>query len=256
MDKFVKKLPSSSKKKSVEKAKRVIFPDFPTFIEGLGTWRKPLDSFVTSKNFGNTFQFVKERYESKLCFPPKDLIFNAFITTPIEDVKVVIVGQDPYIQPNQAMGLCFSVNKGVKVPPSLVNVYKSMKQDEDLEFTVPEHGDLTNWANQGVFLLNAVLTVDYDDSGSHKKSGWQKFSDHVIKTISKRCDGVVFLLWGGYAKKKKTLIDTTKHHVLESCHPSPLSAYHGFFECQHFSKANKILEDNGKGAIDWNKVNE
>jgi len=232
------------------------FPDFATFLAGLGTWKKPLSTFTSSKTFGDTYGFVKSKYEEGPCYPQPDMIFNCFATTPIEDVKVVIVGQDPYHQPGQAMGLCFSVFKGVKVPPSLVNIYKCIENDKSVEFKKPTHGDLSNWASQGVFLLNTVLTVSDSKPNSHKASGWLKFSDEVIKTISKECKDVIFLLWGTPAQQKKKLIDLKKHHILESVHPSPLSAHRGFLDCEHFSKVNKKLEELGKPTIDWNKINE
>ena len=252
MDKFIKitKRASKSKKKSAD------FPDFETFLSYLGTWRPKLSKFTSTKKFADTYAFVQEKYESEVCYPPTDLIFNAFTTTPIKDIKVCIIGQDPYHQPGQAMGLCFSVNRGITVPPSLRNIYKCIAQDDDVpNFKIPKHGDLTHWADQGVFLLNTVLTVTDSSANSHKKAGWLKFTDEVIKVISKECDGVVFMLWGKPAQKKAKLIDENKHHILEAPHPSPLSAFRGFFECQHFSKANTLLEEDGKTPIDWNKIN-
>jgi uracil-DNA glycosylase len=253
MDKFVKRIPST--KKAAKKASA--FPDFQTFISGLGTWKSKLSGATSSKTFANCYAFVQDKYESEVCYPPTHQIFNAFSTTPIEEVKVVIVGQDPYHQPGQAMGLCFSINKGIKIPPSLRNIYKCINQDEDVpDFKIPKHGDLTNWANQGVFLLNTVLTVTDSSANSHKKAGWLKFTDEVIRVISKECEGVVFMLWGKPAQKKASLIDADKHHILNAAHPSPLSAFRGFFTCQHFSKANALLEADGKDTIDWNKINE
>lgn len=255
MDKFVEVVKKSSSKKSTAPTG---FPDFNTFLDDLGSWKDKLSTFTSTKKFADTYAFVKAKYESKdVCYPPTELIFNAFKTTPIEDVKVVVVGQDPYHQPNQAMGLSFSVNKGITVPPSLKNIYKCIENDDNIEnFKVPKHGDLTNWANQGVFLLNTVLTVTYNDANSHKKSGWLKFTDEVIKVINKECDGVVFMLWGKPAQAKEKMIDLKKHCVLKSSHPSPFSAHMGFLTCQHFSLANKYLVEKGKEPIDWNKINE
>ncbi len=189
-----------------------------------------------------------DRSEGKIIYPANDRIFNAFNACPLDKVKVIIIGQDPYHGPNQAMGLSFSVPRGERVPPSLKNVYKELVTDMD--FQVPDHGELTLWTQQGVFLLNAVLTVEHKSPGSHKKLGWQKFTDAVIVKLSEQKEHLVFLLWGNYAKGKKALIDTSKHIVLEAPHPSPL-ARGGFFGCRHFSKTNTYLVDHGKKAIDW-----
>lgn len=189
-----------------------------------------------------------DRSEGKIIYPANDRIFNAFNACPLDKVKVIIIGQDPYHGPNQAMGLSFSVPRGERVPPSLKNVYKELVTDMD--FQVPDHGELTLWTQQGVFLLNAVLTVQHKSPGSHKKLGWQKFTDAVIVKLSEQKEHLVFLLWGNYAKGKKALIDTSKHIVLEAPHPSPL-ARGGFFGCRHFSKTNTYLVDHGKKAIDW-----
>lgn len=236
------------------------FPDFETFKEGLGTWKKVLSSFTSSKKFADIYTFVKEKYEDKALknYPPPNLIFNAFKTCELSNIKVCILGQDPYHQPGQAMGLAFSVPKGgkFKFPPSLRNIYKGLDQDPGVDFTIPKHGDLTNWATQGVFLINTVLTVTESKANSHKKGGWLKFADHVIKAISDNCDDVVFLLWGKPSEKKAALIDTDKHCILTAAHPSPLSAFRGFFECHHFSKANAYLKSKGKDEIDWNKIND
>ncbi len=191
---------------------------------------------------------VKEKKEGKIIYPPGPFIFNAFNTTPLDKVEVVILGQDPYHGPGQAMGLSFSVPKGVAIPASLKNIYKELNRDLGIE--IPKHGDLTSWAKQGVFLLNAILTVEHRKAGSHKNIGWQTFTDGVIKTISDRCEGVVFLLWGNFAKNKKTLINEMKHFVLESVHPSPLAG-NGFQGCGHFSKTNELLEKKGKKPINW-----
>ena len=171
---------------------------------------------------------------------------------PIEKIKVVILGQDPYHEPNEAMGLSFSVNKGVKIPPSLVNIYKEITRETGE--TMPNHGDLTGWANQGVLLLNSLLTVRAHQAFSHKNKGWEEFTDGIIKKVSDLSSGVVFMLWGSASRSKKTLIDKTKHLVLESVHPSPLSAYNGFFGCNHFIKANEYLISNKKEPIKWSDL--
>ncbi len=186
--------------------------------------------------------------KGKVIFPPGPLIFNAFNQTPFEDVKVVILGQDPYHRLHQAMGLCFSVSKKVAVPASLKNIYKELKAD--VGFQIPNHGDLTPWAGQGVFMLNSILTVEQSNAGSHSKIGWQLFTDAVIKKLSANRSGIVFLLWGNYARSKKVLIDTSRHTVLEAAHPSPL-ARNAFSGCQHFSKTNHILTHQGHPPINW-----
>jgi uracil-DNA glycosylase len=181
-------------------------------------------------------------------YPAGGLIFNAFDTTPFQDVKVVILGQDPYHNPGEAMGLSFSVPQGIKTPPSLQNIYKEI--NADLALSIPTHGDLTSWAEQGVFLLNAILTVEKNLPASHQKIGWQFFTDAIIKKLSTERAGIVFMLWGNFAKKKKELIDTSKHLVLEAAHPSPLAGG-AFFGCKHFSQANDYLKKNGAKTIDW-----
>ena len=190
----------------------------------------------------------QEKQAGKTIYPPGSLIFNAFEQTPFENVKVVILGQDPYHNPNEAMGLSFSVPKQVRIPPSLRNIYKELHSD--LEVPIATHGDLTNWAKQGVFLLNAMLTVQKNQPRSHQKIGWQNFTDAVIKTISAQRSNVVFMLWGGFAKKKKVLIDDQKHLILEAAHPSPLAGG-AFFGSKHFSKANTYLAGQGKDTVDW-----
>lgn len=191
---------------------------------------------------------VQEGRSGYPVYPPGPLIFNAFALTPISKVKVVILGQDPYHNPGEAMGLCFSVPKGVRVPPSLRNVYK--EQVSDIDIKMPDHGDLTPWAEQGVFLLNAMLTVRHKSAGSHKAIGWQKFTDAVIKKISDKREGIVFLLWGRFAQSKAPLINQLKHHVLSAAHPSPL-ARNAFSGCKHFSRTNELLVKMGKEPIDW-----
>ena len=182
-------------------------------------------------------------------YPRGSLIFNAFNSTPLSEVKVVILGQDPYHQPNQAMGLSFSVPLGEKIPASLRNVYKELARTVD-DFVVPKHGDLSHWAEQGVLMLNASLTVERDQAASHAKIGWQQFTDAVIKTISDRCDGVVFMLWGNFAKQKANLIDKSRHHILTAVHPSPLAG-NGFIGSNHFVQANELLSQQSKPPIDW-----
>ena len=199
------------------------------------------------------FKEIKNRIISDLkagksIFPPGKLIFNAFNLTPIDDVKVVIIGQDPYHGQGQAMGLCFSVPENVARPASLLNIYKEMNRD--LGIPIANHGDLTSWAKQGVFLLNAILTVVEKSPGSHSKIGWERFTDEVIKKISDLKEGVIFMLWGNFAKNKKILIDQSKHHVLESAHPSPLAG-NRFQGNSHFSKTNEILSRQGKSPINW-----
>lgn len=199
--------------------------------------------------FKSLTNFVKKEYNSQTIYPPAKLIFNAFNSTPFDQVKVVILGQDPYHNPDQAHGLSFSVLPPTKVPPSLRNIYKEIKTD--IGDTANTSGDLTHWAKQGVLLLNATLTVRAHQANSHQKQGWEDFTNTVIKTISNQRKGVVFLLWGNYAKRKNTLIDHQKHLILEAPHPSPFSAYSGFFGCQHFSQANTYLASNGQKEINW-----
>ena len=193
-------------------------------------------------------QFLKAEYSSRVVYPGMYDIFNALKYTAYEDVKVVIIGQDPYHEPGQAHGLCFSVQDGTPLPPSLKNIYKELWDDLGVSRT---SGCLTDWAKQGVMLLNAVLTVRQGQAGSHAGKGWETFTDHVIELLNDREDPVVFLLWGGYARKKKALITNRRHYVLEASHPSPLSAYSGWFGCRHFSKANAILTSMGKSPIMW-----
>ena len=190
-----------------------------------------------------------EKSQGKTIYPPGGFIFNAFNITPFDKIKVVIIGQDPYHGPGQAHGLCFSVQNGVPPPPSLINIFKELK--EDIGMAIPNHGNLTKWAEQGVFLLNASLTVRAGEPMSHSKIGWAQFTDTVIKTISDQKEHVVFLLWGKFAQDKKMLIDETKHLILRAAHPSPLSAHNGFFGCKHFSKANEYLTNKGIDPVDW-----
>ncbi|MGH1440429.1 MAG: uracil-DNA glycosylase [Cellvibrionaceae bacterium] len=192
---------------------------------------------------------VSEKQQDKVIYPQGDLIFNALNSTPLDKLKVVILGQDPYHGPNQAHGLCFSVLPGTRFPPSLKNIFKEIERDLGLPH--PEHGCLQSWADQGILLLNATLTVQQANAGSHQGKGWEVFTDKVIEVVNEQCEDIVFLLWGSYAQKKGQLIDTNKHHVLKSPHPSPLSAHRGFIGNGHFSSTNKWLEGKGKTPIDW-----
>lgn len=192
---------------------------------------------------------LSEKHQDKIIYPKSDLIFNALNTTPFDSVKVVILGQDPYHAPNQAHGLCFSVLPDIRIPPSLLNIYKEIKQDIGIE--IPKHGYLQSWAEQGVLLLNAMLTVEDNKAGSHQNKGWEQFTDKVIQLLNEQREGIVFLLWGSYAQKKGQYIDTKKHLVLKAPHPSPLSAYRGFFGTKHFSKANAYLIKQNISPVEW-----
>lgn len=200
--------------------------------------------FMGLKNF-----LLEEKNKGFLIYPPGKEIFNAFNHTPFEKVKVVIVGQDPYHGRGQANGLCFSVSPDIKPPPSLQNIFKEL--NDDLGIPIPEHGNLEKWADQGVLLLNASLTVRANEPNSHQGKGWENFTNSAIKKLSDDREGLVFLLWGKFAQAKDILIDSTKHHILKAPHPSPYSASYGFFGCRHFSKTNKLLEQQGKEPVDW-----
>ncbi len=214
------------------------------------SWKKELQAEFEKEYFKNLVNTLKEEKKlGKEIYPSGDEIFNAFELTPFKDVKVVILGQDPYHGPGQAHGLCFSVNKGVIIPPSLKNIYKELVTD--VNFVKPNHGDLTSWATKGVFMLNASLTVERASPMSHSKIGWAQFTDAVIKILSERKEHIVFLLWGKFAQEKGKLVDVNKHTVLTAAHPSPFSAYNGFFGCKHFSKTNESLRTFGFSAIDW-----
>ncbi len=214
------------------------------------SWKEVLKNEFNKPYFEQIALHIKtEKSQGKIIYPPGSLLFNAFNTTPFHKVKVVILGQDPYHGPGQAHGLCFSVQNGVTPPPSLVNIFKELQQDIGIE--IPNHGNLTHWAQQGVFLLNASLSVRAGEPMSHSKIGWAQFTDHVIKTISDKKKNVVFLLWGKFAQEKKILIDERKHLILKAAHPSPLSAHAGFLGCKHFSKTNEYLVKNGIDPIDW-----
>ena len=213
-------------------------------------WKNVLQEILVSAKFKSLAEFVRNEYLSKTIYPHPKNIFNAFSLTPFQDVQVVILGQDPYHGPGQAHGLCFSVSGGITPPPSLKNIYKEIETDLGIQkdFT---NGNLESWATQGVFLLNAILSVEKAKPASHQGKGWEDFTDYVIQKISDDHDHIVFMLWGNYARSKKVLIDTKKHLILESPHPSPFSAHSGFFGCKHFSKCNEYLKKNGKKEILW-----
>lgn len=213
------------------------------------SWKNILNDEFSKEYFEKLVRFVKSEYASTTIYPPAPLIFNAFNKCNFNNLKVVIIGQDPYHTPGAAHGLCFSVPDGEKIPPSLRNIYKEIK--EDLGKEIPSSGNIENWANQGVFLLNATLTVRAHEAGSHQKKGWEQFTDAVISKISANKKNVVFLLWGAYAQKKEELIDSSKHYILKSVHPSPLSASRGFFGNHHFSKTNEYLLSKGIQGINW-----
>lgn len=217
------------------------------------TWYEVLKPQFEAPYFAQLKNFLVAERQQHTCYPPGSRIFAAFDTTPFDKVKVVILGQDPYHEPGQAMGLCFSVPQGIQVPPSLVNIITEI--NSDLGTNIPKTcGDLSGWAKQGVLLLNATLTVRAHQAGSHQRHGWEEFTDAAISALNTGRTGVVFLLWGSYAIAKRRLIDTTRHHILTAPHPSPLSAYRGFFGCRHFSQANAILEAQGETPIDWSAI--
>lgn len=212
-------------------------------------WKKRLTPEFDKEYFKNLTNFVKSEYDSKVIYPPVKEIFNAFDLCPFDSVKVVILGQDPYHGPDQAHGLCFSVADGVQHPPSLVNIFKEIQSD--LHLPMPQSGNLDRWASQGVLLLNATLTVRAQMAGSHQKKGWEQFTDAAIRALATEKDHLVFMLWGAYAQKKGAAISTERHLLLQSPHPSPLSAYRGFFGNCHFSKANEYLRSHCKSPIKW-----
>ncbi len=213
------------------------------------TWKQVLQSEFDKPYFELLTLFVKQEYRQHQIFPPARLIFNAFDSCPFDKVKVVILGQDPYHDLGQAHGLCFSVNDGVAVPPSLQNIYKEL--NTDLGVPVPQSGNLQRWADQGVLLLNATLTVEAHRPGSHQNKGWEVFTDAVIQKLAAEREHLVFMLWGSYAQRKGAFISPQKHLVLKAAHPSPLSAYKGFFGCRHFSKANQYLQSHGMTPVNW-----
>ena len=213
------------------------------------SWKQRLQGEFDKPYFARLVAFVKQEYSQHKCYPPASLIFNAFNLCPFDKLKVVLLGQDPYHEPGQAHGLCFSVNDGVPFPPSLLNIFKEIKDDCGTE--IPHSGNLTRWAQQGVLLLNATLSVREHQAGSHQRQGWEEFTDAVISTVSREKNHVVFILWGAYAQSKASLIDTSRHLVLRSPHPSPLSAHRGFFGNHHFSLANQYIVQNGGSEIIW-----
>ncbi|MCX6316214.1 MAG: uracil-DNA glycosylase [Bacteroidetes bacterium] len=214
------------------------------------SWKEALKAEFSKPYFQQIATHIKtEKSQGKTIYPPGSLLFNAFNTTPFDKVKVVLLGQDPYHGPGQAHGLCFSVQNGVPPPPSLVNIFKELQDDTGV--AIPNHGNLTYWAEQGIFLLNASLTVRAGEPMSHAKIGWATFTDTVIKTISEKKKNIVFLLWGKFAQEKRVLIDESKHCILRTVHPSPLSAHGGFFGSKHFSKTNEYLAAHGIDPIDW-----
>ena len=213
------------------------------------SWNRILQEEFDKPYFKQLTDFVREEYRNHQVFPPGNQIFSAFDACSFEDVKVVIIGQDPYHGEGQANGLCFSVTKGQKIPPSLRNIYKELANDVKKE--IPNHGDLSHWATQGVLLLNATLTVRKSTPGSHQKKGWETFTDAVIRKIADEKENIVFFLWGAYAQKKGEIIDASKHYLLQSSHPSPFSAHRGFLGNKHFSKCNDYLLTHGMSKIDW-----
>jgi len=214
------------------------------------TWQTALAGEKELPYFKEIFAFLdQEQATGKTIYPPRKDIFNALKSTPFDQVKVVILGQDPYHGPGQAHGLCFSVQPGVRPPPSLNNIFEELRTDVGI--AKPKHGCLQKWAEQGVLLLNTVLTVEAGLAHSHAKIGWETFTDHIIKALNEKCDGLIFLLWGAHAQKKCAIIDPNRHYLLRSVHPSPLSAHRGFLGCKHFSKCNNLLQQMGKKPIDW-----
>lgn len=212
-------------------------------------WLPALKPEFRKLYYRELFQKVTNEYRTRTVYPPADDIFNAFHLTPLGKVKVVILGQDPYHEPGQAHGLCFSVKKGVDIPPSLVNIYQELH--DDLGCTIPQHGYLTKWAEQGVLMLNTLLTVRAHQAFSHKGIGWEQFTDAAIAAVNKQERPIVYLLWGSPAQRKAAMLNNPQHLILKSPHPSPLSAYRGFFGCRHFSQANAFLEAHGETPIDW-----
>ena len=215
-------------------------------------WTEVLKDYFETKNWKDLSNFVRNEYldKNKKIFPEAKNVFKAFDLTPFSKVKVVILGQDPYHDDRQANGLCFSVPKDLILPPSLKNIYKEIESDLDIKKDFTD-GNLEKWAEQGVFLLNSILTVVAHTPASHRNKGWESFTDEIIKTLSDKKDNLVFMLWGNYAKSKKSLIDTSKHLVLEAPHPSPFSVHTGFFGCKHFSKCNEYIKKNKIGEVDW-----
>lgn len=212
-------------------------------------WLEPLSAEFKKPYYAKLYRFVNDEYRTHTIYPKQADVFNAYDRTPLCKVKVLILGQDPYHEPGQAHGLCFSVNEGVDIPPSLVNIYKELA--DDIGFRIPDHGCLTKWADQGVMLLNTVLTVRAHAANSHQGKGWEQFTDATIAALNKQDRPIVYMLWGKPAQQKAAMLDNPKHLVLKAPHPSPLSAYRGFFGCKHFSKANDFLTANGVEPVDW-----
>ncbi len=212
-------------------------------------WLVPLKPEFSKPYYAKLYRQINEEYKSRVVYPPAEDIFNAFAFTPLSKVKIVILGQDPYHEEGQAHGLCFSVKPGTEIPPSLVNIYRELH--EDCGCRIPNNGYLTKWADQGVLLLNTVLTVRAHQANSHRGIGWEEFTDAAIRAVNQIDRPIVFMLWGRPAQMKKSMLDNPKHLILEAPHPSPLSAYRGFFGCRHFSRANKFLKQNGIEPIDW-----
>ncbi|MCH1929766.1 uracil-DNA glycosylase [Shewanella sp. A25] len=217
----------------------------------LTTWQAFIDHQRNEPYYQRLIAFVnQEREAGKVIYPPKEEVFNAFKATPLENVRVVLIGQDPYHGPNQAHGLCFSVKRGIKPPPSLANMYKELLTDIP-GFQIPEHGDLSRWAEQGVLMLNTVLTVEQGQAHSHAKAGWEEFTTEALKLLNAQERPIIFVLWGSHAIKKGAVINAKQHQILSGPHPSPLSAYRGFFGCGHFSKVNELLRARGEAPIEW-----
>lgn len=214
-----------------------------------GKWADALKEEFRKPYYTDLYKFIKEEYSSHVVYPPSEDIFNALHLTDLRDIKVVILGQDPYHEPGQAHGLCFSVRPEVDIPPSLVNIYKELH--DDLGCKIPDNGYLVHWAEQGVLLLNTLLTVRAHQAFSHRGKGWENFTDAIIRAVNKEDRPIVYMLWGSPAQKKAQMLDNPKHLILKAPHPSPLSAYRGFFGCRHFSKCNEFLEKNGIAPIDW-----
>jgi uracil-DNA glycosylase len=213
------------------------------------SWKEALKGEFSKPYFLLLKEFLVDERKKQIVYPPGKFIFSAFNHTPFHNVKVVILGQDPYHGKGQANGLCFSVSDGIPMPPSLVNIFKEIQND--LGYSLPQSGNLERWADQGVLLLNAMLSVRANEAGSHQGKGWEIFTDSIIRHLSNQKKGLIFLLWGKYAQAKETLIDGSRHHILKAAHPSPFSAYNGFFGCKHFSKTNTILLSEGNKEIDW-----
>lgn len=221
--------------------------------DNMNTWDEFLKCEQKEAYYKQLMCFLEQEYQSKTIYPPKGDLFSCFQACPLKDVKVVILGQDPYHQPNQAHGLCFSVRKGIKIPPSLKNIYKEL--NSDLQLDMPKHGYLMDWAKQGVFMMNAVMSVEESKAGSHQKKGWEIFTDRAISLLNQQEQGIVFILWGNWAQKKMGLITNKQHRIICSPHPSPLSAYQGFFGSKPFSKTNTYLIEMNRTPIDW-KIGE